>query len=294
MGCSKLTENGVERVYAAAEAWSQRGLLADDSLFTPGKAIWTADRLGELRARVLAEPAGGLFGKLEQQLAGSLPEVYQLMGEVLFVHYLIIYNKTAKAADTKANRINQVLGWQPRPPSVPVKLKDELKDALSPGIASIGPNNFIKYRVGFLIELAEQLKENRADRERVELLKNPWEFKHYTELLQFKSATMKQAGNRHHVQVNATLHLLFPCTFEYLVKDGLKAEVAKKFTHLVTEPTDDIDRKLQQIRSAVEKKRRAVEKNWRRYIGLEDTKLPDLLAGDSGGSAPGDGSRSGG
>ena len=291
MGCSKLTENGVERVYAAAEAWSQRGLLADDSLFTPGKAIWTADRLGELRARVLAEPAGGLFGRLEQQLAGSPPEVYQLMGEVLFVYYLIIHTKTPNTGQNEANRINQVLGWSD--PSLP-PITDQQKEALSPGIADIGSSNFIKYRVGFLIELAEQLKENRTDRERAELLKNPWGFKHYTELLQFKSATMKQAGNRHHVQVNATLHLLFPCTFEYLVKDGLKAEVAKKFTHLVTEPTDDIDRKLQQIRRAVEKKHRAVDKNWRRYIGLEDTKLPALLAGNSGDSAPGGGSESGG
>ena len=290
MGCSKLTENGVERVYEAAAAWSQRGLLADGSLFTCGKAIWTADRLGELRARVLAEPDGGLFGKLEQQLAGCPPEVYQLMGEILFVYYLIIHTKTPNTGQNEANRINQVLGWSD--PSLP-PITDQQKEALSPGIADIGSSNFIKYRVGFLIELAEQLKENRTDRERAELLKNPWEFKHYTELLQFKSATMKQAGNRHHVQVNATLHLLFPCTFEYLVKDGLKAEVAKKFTHLVTEPTDDIDRKLQQIRRAVEKKHRAVDKNWRRYIGLEDTKLPALLAGNSGDSAPGGESESG-
>ena len=89
---SRRIGNGVENVYAAAQAWVERGLLADDSLFTPGNAIWTPRWLGELRRRFLDRPdvpGNGFFGKLENQLTGSPPEVYQLVGEVLFVHFLI-------------------------------------------------------------------------------------------------------------------------------------------------------------------------------------------------------------
>ena len=86
---SRRTGNGVENVYAAAQAWVERGLTADDSLFTPGAAIWTSHWLEELRRRFLDRPdapGNGFYGKLEQQLAGSPAEVYQLMAEALCVY----------------------------------------------------------------------------------------------------------------------------------------------------------------------------------------------------------------
>ena len=91
---SRRTGDGVENVYAAAQAWVDRCLRRDDSLFTPGEAIWTPRWLGELRRRFLDRsdaPGGDFYERLEQQLADSPPEMYQLTGEVLFVHFLIIY-----------------------------------------------------------------------------------------------------------------------------------------------------------------------------------------------------------
>ena len=58
------------------------------SLFTPGKPIWSPKWLGEIRERYLdlSEVKGGDFlDKLEGQLLGSQPEVYQLMAEALYV-----------------------------------------------------------------------------------------------------------------------------------------------------------------------------------------------------------------
>ena len=86
---SRRTGNGVANVYAAAQAWVERGLTADDSLFAPGTSIWTSHWLGELRRRFLDRPdapGNGFYGKLERQLAGSPAEVYQLMGEALCVY----------------------------------------------------------------------------------------------------------------------------------------------------------------------------------------------------------------
>ena len=94
---SRKTHKGVEKVYAAAKAWVNRALRSDDSLFTPGKPIWTKELLGELRERFLDGPSypdGSFFDKLEKMLSGSPPNVYQLMGEVLYFHFLIVWTKT--------------------------------------------------------------------------------------------------------------------------------------------------------------------------------------------------------
>ena len=47
---------GSEKIYTAAQAWVERGLLADEALFTPERAIWTPGWLAELRRRFLDQP----------------------------------------------------------------------------------------------------------------------------------------------------------------------------------------------------------------------------------------------
>ena len=112
MGARK-TYDGAENVYKAAAMWVDRALRTDDSLFTPGKPIWTSQWLRELRTRFLDRPDegdGDFYQKLQTQLSDSPPKVYQLMGEVLYAHFLIIW-KTGMRGDTKKNRIEDVLGW---------------------------------------------------------------------------------------------------------------------------------------------------------------------------------------
>ena len=55
MGARK-TNSSVENVYDAAQEWVNKALRADDSLFTPGRAIWTLDKLRELHALQQQEP----------------------------------------------------------------------------------------------------------------------------------------------------------------------------------------------------------------------------------------------
>ena len=40
---SRKTHEGAENVYAAAQKWVDCALRADDSLFTPGKPIWSSE-----------------------------------------------------------------------------------------------------------------------------------------------------------------------------------------------------------------------------------------------------------
>ena len=246
---SRIIGNGVENVYDAAQVWVDRCLRRDDSLFTPGEAIWTPRWLRELRGRFLDQPGApgnGFLAKLENQLTGSLPEVYQLMGEVLFVHYLIISRKAA-GGQRKTDNINRVLNWSAHPVTIP----DSLIGVLSTGIAHPGKGfTASPYQLGFLIELAERLKEGMPAQERNDPLQAPWGFKGFAEAIQFQGARM--TANNTRAQRYAVYHLVFPDTFERIVSEGHKSRIAITFERFVTEPTDDVDRKLQLIRRHLE------------------------------------------
>ncbi len=241
MGARK-TGGGVERVYEAASKWVDCALRADGSLFTPGEPIWSSRWLGELRERFLDRPdegAGTFYQKLRGQLAGSPPEVYQLMGEVLYVHFLIIWRGGMKG-ETKKSRIEQVLGWRAPVSTVP----SDLVDGLTPGIARLGGGVFHKpYYVAFVIEFVEWWKEQEPD-ESDHLLDAPWAFKDFLTGLQFNKAGAQQ---------EALLHLVHPDTFEGMVSGDRKKEVAgaAAFAHLAEE-TPDIDRRIRQIRRGLE------------------------------------------
>ena len=250
---SRRTGNGAEQVYAAAKAWAERGLLADDSLFTPGNAIWSPHWLGELRERFLDNPdapGDGFFGMLQAQLADSPPEVYQLMGEVLFVNFLIIRQDAMRSA-TKEDRINRVLGWSPTPVPIPANLASALSSGfLNPGRGFLAKNR--PNHLGFLIVLAEQLKELSTSDERARLLNDPWGFKSFSERIQFRIGSLQDAANGALAQKYAAYHLLFPDSFETIVSHDHKSRIVEAFGQHVSESTDDVDRQLYQIHPRLE------------------------------------------
>ena len=241
---------GAETVYAAAAAWVDRGLTRDDSLFTPGKAVWTSEWLGELHRRFLERPdesAGVSFlDKLERQLEGAPPEAYQLMAEALYVHLLIVYT-----TDSTRERelLDRVLGWSPQPVSIP----PELTAGLTPGLASPGLafHTYRPYQVGLVIEFAEEWKRLQRN-ERDRLLGDPWAFKDFVMGLELQSALLRQRQNTPRIQRHALLHLVHPHTFESIVSADHKDKIAAAFEGLIDDPPADVDRKLQAIRSALE------------------------------------------
>ena len=268
---AKKTGGGVENVYAAAEKWVDSALRSDDSLFTPGTPIWTGKWLGELRARFLDRPhvgEGGFFERLEEQLKGSRPEVYQLMGEVLYATYLIVSVRNIKSA-TKQRRINEVLGWSPPP----TKLPSQLIDGLDPGIGGSGQFYMANFPTvtGFFIEFTEQWKELEAAA-RDTLLAEPWQFKGFVRDLDFRSTVMQDITREPKVQQYTLHHLVFPDTFEPIVSISHKDIItsASAFANYITDQTNDEDRKLVQIREHLESGLRSdfsfydpdVQKHW--------------------------------
>ena len=248
---SKKTGNGVENVYAAAGEWIERALLNDDSLFAPGNAIWTAERLAELRRRFLDQPdesGDNFYVKLERQLRASAPEIHQLMGEVLYLHVLIIWEPSMRS-ETKKDRVERVLAL-----GAPVrKVPHCLADGLAPGFVNLGAgySKNLPFMVGFIINFVEQWKALEPDKHR-RMLEDPWAFKDFATKVELQGKLYLESMTRHRGQIDALLHLVHPDDFEPMTSRGRKAKIANAFAHLVQEPTDDVDRKLRQIRSSLE------------------------------------------
>ncbi len=81
--------------YAAAATFVDRALAHDDSLFTPGRSIWSAAVLDDLYRRFVEHPdvsADRFEIKFHRQLDGAPQETVQLAAECLYTYFLIARN----------------------------------------------------------------------------------------------------------------------------------------------------------------------------------------------------------
>ncbi len=255
---SRKAGDGQERVYAAAGKWVDRALRTDDSLLTPGEPIWSRRWLGELRSRFLDKPdewrGADFFAKLKRLLAGSPAEVYQLMGEVLFVSYLVVFHRGqgGMGEKRKRERVDQVLGWSPTPSKMP----DACIDGLAPGLVHPGPSFMANFGLqpAYFIELVEQWKEGETDEGLLDRRDSEaaWRFKKFVTGVDWSGPLRASHPNSRAMQQATVLHLVHPDTFEAILSDDHKNEIAERFAYLVTEPTEDVDRKLVQVRRGLE------------------------------------------
>lgn len=229
--------------YDAAAVFVEQALRQDGSLFTPGAAIWTRANLDELYRRFNLNPqeSGGSFEhKFQRQLAGADPAIYQLAGELIYVHLLIARETIGGGA--KRTLIHRVLNWSPAPVTIP----PELDAALDTGLARVGVA-FLTYRpfqLWFLIDFARAWKGLPAA-EREQLLADPWAF---------KAMLFALPIDRAYAQREALLHIVHPDSFEAIVSRENKQEFVRHFRDLVTAPSGDVDRDLAQIRAAVDQR----------------------------------------
>lgn len=245
---ARNTGDGAEQVYAAAQKWVNGALRSDDSLFTPGKPIWTQKLLGVLHDQVLNRPEvgeGDFWGKLQRQLAASPPEAYQLMGEVLYLHYLPLYiNPQSKEA-----RVDRVLQWSPKPVAIPA----ESCAGFQKGFVALGAGKaLIRYQVGTLIETVAQWKALPAD-EAERLTQEPWACQKFLAGLIFHSRLLENNPNKGRGEHHLLLHSIFPDTFEPMLGKFKRQVVeAKAFAPFIVDPNKEVDRVIQQIRQGIE------------------------------------------
>ena len=250
---SRKTHEGAERVYVAAEKWIDGALRNDDSLFTPGKPIWSRDCLAELRDRYLERPdvgEGKFYEKLKTQLEGCSAEAYQLIAEVLYVHFLYM---SSMGGDTKKRQVEGVLGW-----GAPLsKIGSDLVNGLSSGLGGTGRPFFSDrpFLVGFIIEFVDQWKKLEQD-EWNRMFDDPWAFKDFVNGIDPQGELFNEKPTAHRPQLPALLHLVFPDKFEGIVSIKHKQDIAQNsaYSSYITEPTDDVDRTIAQIRACLERK----------------------------------------
>ena len=252
---AKKTIPSVENVYTVAGHWVECALRKDDSLFTPGKPIWSPALLQELRSHFLESPdlgGGGFYDKLRQQLEDCSPEAYQLMAEALFVQFLIIWHGQM-GQDAKRSQVERVLSWGAPVSGIP----DHLAVGLTPGIAaSMALALGRPYQVGYILEFVEQWKTQPADALE-ERLVDPWAFKDFVEGLTLPSPLFDGKSNAASSQREAILHLVHHNTFEGIVSAQQKLQIsrAEAFSPFLTEEIEDVDRRLERIRQGLETQR---------------------------------------
>ncbi len=228
-----------KRVYAAAQRFVAAALKDDDSLFTPGRAVWSAATLDDLHERFVEHPdtsSDKFEVKFERQLRGAPDLTIQLAAELTYVHLLIT---RSMGGDRKRELLGTILSWMSDPVQIPAPLDEALDDGfVSTGMAFLTrrPN-----QLWFLIAFMRRWKSLPAQ-ERESCLDDPWKFKDVV-----LAAAQKGSAS----QEDALLHLVFPDTFEAIVLREAKSRIAEHFKEYVRSSTTDLDRQLLEIRQGL-------------------------------------------
>lgn len=229
------------QLYEMGERFANEALKRDSSLFTPRRPVWSGRVLDELHERFVVGAdwgAGDFESKSQGQLAGAPDEVVQLLAELTYFNLLTAVDMKPQ---TKRERIEFFLELMNEPVSVP----DELQAGFEVGIARLGAGKSQRYwQLVYLIELIRTWKRLPESEQRP-LLDDPWAFKAFA---------AEQEAFRAGSQREALLHLLFPDTFESVIAEAHKRKIVKTFEDLLSEPTDDVDRALLEIRSQLEER----------------------------------------
>lgn len=232
-----------KHIYLACEEFVNNALSNNDSMFTPGRMVWTATHLADLHDRIIGDldkSGHNFITKLQRQLGGADDQIIQLMAELLYIHLLPAWSTTI-GAPRKRELINVVLGWMQNPVTTPT----ELDQALEQGLASFGTafSTYRQFYLGFLMEAVLDFKRQPAD-EQATLLDDPWAFKAWLFSLPIHAAL---------AQREMLLHMVFPDTFEAIASQDHKHRIVRAFANYVTTQTNDLDRQIVEIRQYLAK-----------------------------------------
>ncbi|WP_424347635.1 McrB family protein [Kocuria sp. CH-021] len=162
---SRVTLPSAQKMYWAAEQWRDRSLIDDRSLFS-GEPINSAAAVQELVEAFIDQPdegSGTFYEKLETQLSTVSADAVQLAAELMYVYYLIVTTRAARAK-TKRDQIQMILDYRD---AGTTDLPDEFAEALAGGVAhpGTGYNTFRWKMFAYLIRVYETAKKlPRAER----------------------------------------------------------------------------------------------------------------------------------
>ncbi|WP_082690306.1 AAA family ATPase [Mycobacterium sp. M26] len=224
------------------------GFGQDDSLLTPGEAIWTAEHLAELKRDYSDRPdagSGGFFEKLDQQLATTSSGAVQLFAELLIANVLPIINLSGalklKQVETVLERCDP-----------PVVIPEDVKEALLGGGVYHGGQAFGNYKwkqLVYLIEVAQHFK-SLPEQRRIDALADPIIFRDEVDSIQTGQAAQRQS----------LLYLAFPDFFLPIVSIEHRRLIRDAFApEYLGRQIGDVDTDLHDIYEAIREKHGAVD-----------------------------------
>jgi 5-methylcytosine-specific restriction protein B len=224
-----------DAVYAAARRVIEAGLAADGSVFTPDRAVWTAEAADLLYAKFVQQPdagKGSFVKKLQGQLAGAPPTAVQLMAELIYLHLLLPRDIGGAA---KRAVINGALTLLPEQVEIPADL-DRVLDA---GVVRAGTAYMTQRdrQIAWLVRLVQAWKHLPGERQQA-ALHDPWAFKDVLDSIPINSA---------YSQRNILLNLAFPDTFPPIASRRHKKLIVSAFADDLPLHTGDDDRDLAEL-----------------------------------------------
>lgn len=235
---------GEEQVIKAAGLVVERGLVASESIFSPGRLIWTSKVVGELSARFAgteSAPGTSFVEQLQGQLDGASDDAKLLMSELVALQLLPVSTDVIGALK-KAERVESVLTLMQHPVQIPTDIREAFKfGAFHPGTRML---TMLGAALTILVNFVAQWTEISSSRQE-ELLDDPWALREFV---------LQLPGERFPSQRSALMFLLHPQTFVSIVSDAHKRLIHEAFLGEVTSPSGDLDRDLRDITIALQVK----------------------------------------
>ncbi len=239
----------LEDILSAADAWRERCLMEDGSVFLDEEELWSRENIGKLKkaCQVKSGKLGGQDGSwsfLRQQMKNERPEIVRLAAEAVWLTDLYPTTKSAEASSWKRSRFEEL--WESSSPPPPES--KHLSDRTLRGVSDV-PNAhlIVHHPLQFVLAVLERWK---AEPQRVELARDPWQFVHWLD---------RDANTYRSPMRNELLYLLFPDHMEPIASPKAKDRIVKSLGHRLPNPVAEKgtrppnDRAIQEIRKVLER-----------------------------------------
>lgn len=236
---------GRESVYQAYQSFVQNCLLNDQSLLWPDQHVWTAENIAEIKKRMMDAPIfGGTLGfeeKLQKQLAGGDPPLWQVIADTLFVYFL-------PSVHYKVSTKREGIVWAAGQGGFTVPSSAPIWEALEHGLVNTSQHYHAKYMQFWLLLLLGLRVKESPDRKVVVSERQALQAT-LDQLLQGIPNKRDRANDMR----DALLHMAFPESYEPIISTGDKIRIAKRYWPEVGgKQPDDVDETLRQIRPVLE------------------------------------------
>lgn len=236
---------GDQSVRNAAALFVDAGLRRGDSVFAPGRAVWTQANVDELVTRFVQQPhvSGGSFlEKLSQQLQDASEDAKLLMAELVTWQLLPIWIGTIGEKKKRA-RVEAVLRLMEHAVTIPETILAAFPaGAFNPG-TRMGSQLYEAMTI--IVNMVKAWTQLSSER-RSDLLEHPLRLRDFIR--------DEVAGESFPTQRNALLYLIRPDYFQSIVAADHKLAIRDAFIGDAGGAAEDIDADLHSISLALQVK----------------------------------------